>query len=81
MTDGDDASLDDFRGGEGSVDSEDAAEVDPDSVTETATDAVDPATATYAWSAAPVACAACGETVRRRWRGEAGLVCRECKKW
>ena len=42
---------------------------------------VDPATATSVWDPRGDECVACGATVRRRWRGEAGLVCAECKGW
>lgn len=49
----------------------DATRVDPESV--------EPATTTYAAGAGE--CAACGEAVRERWRGEAGLVCPACKEW
>jgi hypothetical protein len=44
-------------------------------------DAVTPARSTYAWSPAGANCAACGATVERRWRDEAGLVCSDCKGW
>jgi hypothetical protein len=36
---------------------------------------------TMAFAVGGAACAACGETVRRRWQGEAGLVCPDCKEW
>ncbi len=26
-------------------------------------------------------CAACGAVVQRRWQGENGLVCADCKEW
>jgi hypothetical protein len=42
---------------------------------------VEPAEATYAWSGDGDACAACGETVERRWHSEDGLVCPDCKEW
>ncbi|WP_136716717.1 DUF7573 domain-containing protein [Halorientalis salina] len=58
---------------EGDRDDEDAGAVDPG--------VVKPATSTYAWSGEAVACAACGEPVERRWRDDAGLVCRACKEW
>ena len=44
-------------------------------------DEVDPVTATYAWDPGGGACVDCGTTVGRRWRGEAGLVCYDCKEW
>lgn len=43
--------------------------------------AVDPAAATYEWAPGGAPCAACGDVVERRWRGEAGLVCGSCKAW
>ncbi|ELZ29612.1 hypothetical protein C475_01646 [Halosimplex carlsbadense 2-9-1] len=52
---------------------EDGVRVDPTTV--------EPAEATYAWSTDGDACAACGETVERRWRSEEGLVCPDCKEW
>jgi hypothetical protein len=42
---------------------------------------VDPVTATYAWDPGGGTCPRCGTTVGRRWRGEAGLVCDDCKEW
>lgn len=44
-------------------------------------DAVDPAEATYDWSPDGAACDACEETVERRWLGDAGYVCADCKEW
>ena len=41
--------------------------------------AVKSAETTYA--AGTGECAACGESIRERWRGEAGLVCPACKEW
>ena len=58
---GDNASLDDFLGGESSEQSE--------------------AATTYAWDGAGAACAACDETVERRWQQDGDLVCIECKDW
>ena len=55
------------------ADASDGAAVDPEGV--------EPADSTYGWSSEPVACAACGDAVRRRWRDEPGLVCRDCKEW
>ena len=43
--------------------------------------AVDPATATYAWTPGGEPCAACGDRVERRWHSPAGLVCPDCKEW
>jgi len=39
----------------------------------------DAATSTYAVTTGP--CAACDETVDRRWRDDPGLVCPDCKEW
>ncbi len=63
-------SLDDFLDTEGSESGETAS---PDPA------AVEPAETTYA--AGTGECAACGESVGERWRGEAGLVCPACKEW
>jgi formylmethanofuran dehydrogenase subunit E len=44
----------------------------------------DPATPTMRWSPDGAACAACGETVTRRWRASAAdddYVCADCKEW
>ena len=62
-------------GDDGSAASEDSGWPSPDA------DAVTPAQSTYAWSPAGADCAACGATVERRWRDEAGLVCSDCKGW
>lgn len=50
-----------------------AARVDPA--------AVEPADVTYSWESEGGTCAACGEAVERRWTGDAGLVCADCKEW
>jgi len=44
-------------------------------------DAVEPAVSTYVWGAAGTACAACGDSVQRRWRQDDLLVCDDCKEW
>lgn len=44
-------------------------------------DGITPATTTYQFAPAGKSCAACGETVTRRWESESGLVCGECKEW
>lgn len=62
-------------GEDGSAASEDSGWPSPDA------DVVTPAQSTYAWSPAGADCAACGATVERRWRDEAGLVCSDCKGW
>jgi hypothetical protein len=61
------------------ADGEDAAAGDGAVATES--DGVPPAESTFAWSSEPVACAACGEAVQRRWRDDGELVCRACKSW
>ncbi|WP_226011877.1 DUF7573 domain-containing protein [Halomicrobium salinisoli] len=58
----------------------DASHNDPADDETLATDDVEPAETTFAWSPDGV-CEACGEAAERRWRGEAGLVCGECKEW
>lgn len=62
-------SLDDFIGD----DRTDTADTDARS------DEVEPAVPTYVGRTGE--CAACGETVRRRWQSEDGLVCPGCKTW
>jgi hypothetical protein len=52
---------------------EESARVDPSTV--------EPAESTYAWSRDGGACAACGESVDRRWHADSGLVCVDCKEW
>ena len=91
---GEDASLDDFLGGERSEESESAdaegpaadaddaasaAGTEPAAEAETAD--IPPAKTTYAWDGEGAACEACGETVERRWQQDGGLVCIECKEW
>jgi hypothetical protein len=81
MDDGNDASLDDFLGdddADGVTGAGDAAASDGPAV---GPEEVEPAVSTYAWSGEPEVCADCGAAVRRRWRDEAGLVCRDCKAW
>lgn len=66
-----DTSLDEFLDA-----GEENSEVDTDDPED-----VTPATPTYRWSPEETVCDACGETARRHWRSEVGLVCRECKEW
>ena len=40
---------------------------------------VEPAVSTYV--ARRGECAACGASVERRWQGEDGAVCPDCKEW
>lgn len=47
----------------------------------TGAEAPDPAVSTAAWDPSGGTCVACETTVQRRWRGEAGLVCPDCKEW
>lgn len=42
---------------------------------------VDPATPTLDFSPGGADCEGCGETVRRRWRDDDGMVCGDCKEW
>lgn len=46
-------------------------------------ESVEPAAveATMAFAPDGADCAACGATVERRWQGESGLVCADCKEW
>lgn len=44
-------------------------------------ESVAPAVSTYRWQPDGVACADCGETVRRLWRDGDDLVCDGCKDW
>lgn len=39
-----------------------------------------PATVTYQW-APNSECAACGESVPRRWQDDGAMVCEDCKAW
>lgn len=82
-----DTSLDEFVGAGGSAESDDAGgeatATDGDAAADDATaeDAVEPAVVTYDVSPDGAECAACGETVTRRWRDDPGMVCGECKEW
>lgn len=68
---------------------EHAVDVDADSADAApdAADAVETATVTYSWSPDGDECAACGETVEKRWRAGEGaadpdaMVCPDCKEW
>lgn len=82
-----DASGDDAPATEADADAHDAgdgpateADADAPDTDDSAVD-VEPATTTYQWTPAGATCAACGETVERRWRGDEGLVCPNCKEW
>jgi len=72
----DDEAADDEAAGETA--DEVAADETADDV-ETATAAVEPAASTYVGRSGE--CAACGETVARRWHSDDGLVCPDCKEW
>lgn len=70
-----DASLEDFLGGEDDAsgdESEDATDDAPDAAT---------ASPVYAFDPAGAPCAACGAVVRRRWRRDGALVCPDCTDW
>lgn len=69
-TDADDVELD---AADAAEEEQAAARVDPA--------AVKPADVTYSWESEGGTCAACGEAVERRWTGDAGLVCADCKEW
>jgi hypothetical protein len=71
-----DSSLTEFVGGDGQSESENEGDAD-----QPARDETSPATVTYAWDDAGRECAACGETVTKRWTGEEGMVCGACKSW
>lgn len=59
-----------------------AAEAEPDDGATAADDSEPaPATTTYAWDGAGATCAACGESVERRWQQDGELVCATCKDW
>jgi hypothetical protein len=56
--------------------SDDAEGVESDPVQD-----VESASATFEWSPDGNACGSCDRVVSRLWRGDAGLVCRDCKEW
>jgi len=69
----DNASLEDFLGGEtATMDATSDGNED---------DEVTPATTTYAWDGDGAACEACGEVTERRWQHDGALVCVSCKEW
>lgn len=89
---GEDASLDQFIGGESDERSEEstgdgateqpAAGSGPDEAAGQATEPEpDEAATTYAWSDNGTTCERCGETVERRWQQDGRLVCPGCKDW
>jgi hypothetical protein len=82
----DDASLDDFVGGDGNSDDattpdDETGVADDDGVTNPPTDGVEPTTTTATWSPTGAACADCGTVVERRWRDDERFVCVDCKEW
>ncbi|SEO36119.1 hypothetical protein SAMN05216388_1011134 [Halorientalis persicus] len=81
----DDASLDEFTDASDDADADSdgagAGDDDTDPADEPATDAVDPAVSTYAWSGDGAVCAVCDDSVARRWRDGDDLVCPDCKEW
>ncbi|MFB6084382.1 MAG: hypothetical protein ABEJ94_09075 [Halorientalis sp.] len=79
----DDASLDEFvdAGGDGADGDGADGDTEPGDGSATDPDAVEPAASTYAWTGDGAVCAACGESVARRWRDGAELVCADCKEW
>lgn len=54
---------------------------DADAGTDPERDGPDPIAPTYRWSPDGVACGACGEKVRARWRADDAFVCGDCKEW
>lgn len=69
----DDSALDDSGPDDAGIDDSDIGP-DPDDVAPTVT--------IYGWSSERAACAVCGASVTRRWRGDAGgMVCSDCKEW
>ena len=44
-------------------------------------DGADPVAVTTDWTPAGASCAACGDTVERRWQHQRALVCPDCKDW
>ena len=66
---------------EGDVDTGDEGDVDTGD--ESGVESVGPAAVevTMAVTREGADCAACGATVERRWQGESGLVCGDCKEW
>lgn len=56
----------------------DAADEDGSSEADPVADAADP---TYDHSPDGAPCAACGESVTRRWRDDGDYVCADCKEW
>jgi hypothetical protein len=62
-------------------DQRDADASDPAATAAVDPAAVDTATTTCAWTADGEPCGSCGDLAERRWRGEAGLVCPDCKDW
>ncbi len=91
----DDASLDDFRGetdGEASEEDNgadaskgggepDVSEGDNGAETVGEDDGSRPTRSTYRCHPDGAECAACGATVRRRWRDDSRFVCTDCKAW
>lgn len=84
---GEDASLDEFLGGDvdgGSASGPDAdgePSVEPESDLDPSAESVEPATTTYEFVPGGVACESCGTTVDRRWHQDGSLVCGACKDW
>lgn len=53
----------------------------PEATTESSGNETEPAVSTYDFTPGGAPCAACGESVEKRWRDDAGLVCPDCKTW
>ena len=79
--DGDDGAPAGGTGGDGTAEGSDGTDDRQDADAGHASDAVDPAVTTYAWSPEGAAGADCGEVVERRWTQDGVLVCGACKSW
>jgi hypothetical protein len=85
----DDATLEDFLGGDPPADEapEDTADDERDDQPgegpepDDTADHPGPATVTFEYDPEGGACAVCGEAVTERWADEPGLVCGDCKEW
>ncbi|QZP36274.1 DUF7573 domain-containing protein [Halobaculum magnesiiphilum] len=79
-----DRSLEEFAGAELDADADTNADAEADTdagADAEAVDTVDLAEPTYDYSPDGAACAACGESVTRRWRDDGDYVCGDCKEW
>lgn len=83
--DGTDRALDRDDGAPDADHSQEASEesvVPPETATSTGVEqSAEVAVSTMAWAPDGVACEACGSSVERRWRTDAGFVCHSCVDW